>query len=230
MFYLITGPSALTVNITNNIESSSIVVQWDEVDDSLSTTYTVTWTSERDLNNVQVKTLIEQSSYTITGLTLDTVYTITVTANNRCGTGPEYSTSVILPIDATSYSLSSIGANSRTISSTESSIITTTTTTIMIANSSTATITNSAAYITPLSTTITTVVMNPGTTTINPITTAVSIIADTTSIFTKTFGLKTTTGNTNPSTSATTIVMSSTSAARNPADATTADETSKLLQ
>ena len=64
------------------------------MDDSLPTTYTVTWTSERDLNNVQVKTLIEQSSYTITGLTLDTVYTISVTASNKCGTGPEYSTSI----------------------------------------------------------------------------------------------------------------------------------------
>ena len=78
---------------------SSIVVQWDEVDDSLPTTYTVTWTSEKDLNNVQVKTVEEQSSYTITGLTLDTVYTITVTASNSCGTGtgPPYSTSVSFP-------------------------------------------------------------------------------------------------------------------------------------
>ena len=76
-----------------DIKGPSIVVQWDEVDDSLPTTYTVTWTSESDLNNVRVKTLEEQSSYIITGLTLDTVYTITVTAQNRCGTGPEYSTS-----------------------------------------------------------------------------------------------------------------------------------------
>ena len=85
------------MNITKNTESSSIVVQWDKVDDSLPTTYIVTWTSERDLNNVQVKVLLEQSSYTITGLTLDTVYTITVTASNKCGTGPEYSTSISFP-------------------------------------------------------------------------------------------------------------------------------------
>ena len=69
--------------------NSSIVVQWDEVDDSLATTYTLTWTSERD-HIIQVKALEEQLSYTITGLTLDTVYTITVTASNICGTGPEY--------------------------------------------------------------------------------------------------------------------------------------------
>ena len=48
-------------------------------------------------NYIHVHTLIEQSPYTITGLTLDTVYTITVTASNRCGTGPEYSTSVSFP-------------------------------------------------------------------------------------------------------------------------------------
>ena len=58
-----------------NIESSSTVLQWDDVDDSLVTTYVVTWTSERG-HIIQSKTLEEQSSYTIT----DT---------NRCGTGPE---------------------------------------------------------------------------------------------------------------------------------------------
>ena len=71
----------------------SIVVQWDELDDSLTTTYIVTWTSEKN-HIVKVTNLIEQSSYTITGLTLDTVYTITVNASNECGTGPEYRSSV----------------------------------------------------------------------------------------------------------------------------------------
>ena len=63
------------------------------MDDSLPTTYTVTWTIN-GTNSIQSHTLIEQSSYTITGLTLDTVYTITVTASNKCGQGPEYLTSV----------------------------------------------------------------------------------------------------------------------------------------
>ena len=78
-----------------NTESPSIVVQWDEVDELLPTTYTVTWASEID-HKLHPATLIEQSSYTINGLTLDTVYTITVTASNSCGQGPEYSTSVLL--------------------------------------------------------------------------------------------------------------------------------------
>ena len=80
---------------SKNIWDLSIVVQWDKVDDSLTTTYTVTWTIEGDHISDHIN-LIEQSSYTITGLTLDTVYAITVTAANRCGTGSEYRTSVSL--------------------------------------------------------------------------------------------------------------------------------------
>ena len=126
-----------------NTESLSIVVQWDKVDVSLHTTYTVVWTSERDLNNVQVKTLIEQSSYTITGLTLDTVYTITVTAYNRCGTGPEYSTSVSLTTDATP-----------SISAVPTAIDSETTTSFVNSSTTTAMITFSTS---PTTTTVTTI-------------------------------------------------------------------------
>ena len=80
-----------------NIETSSIVVQWDAVDDFLPTIYTVTWTDA-----MQVATLIEQTSYTITGLTLDTVYTITVTAANMCGDGPKVMNSILISTDTTS--------------------------------------------------------------------------------------------------------------------------------
>ena len=83
-----------------DIESSSIVVQWDAVDDFLPTSYIVTWTDGRDL--FQIATLIEQTSYTITGLTLDTVYTITFTVANKCGQGPEVQTSISLSTDTTS--------------------------------------------------------------------------------------------------------------------------------
>ena len=41
--HVVTGPPALTVNIIKNIESLSIVVQWDVVDDFLHTTYTIIW-------------------------------------------------------------------------------------------------------------------------------------------------------------------------------------------
>ena len=78
------------MNIIKNIENSLIIVQWDAVD---ATIYTVTWTDEKDVDGVD--TVDEQTSYTITGLTLDTVYTITVTAANMCGDGPEFITSIL---------------------------------------------------------------------------------------------------------------------------------------
>ena len=85
-----------------NIESLSIVVKWDVVDDLLLTTYTIFWTNGRNL--FEVATVEEQTSYTITGLTLDTVYTITVTAANMCGSGPEFSTNVSFPTGTTYHS------------------------------------------------------------------------------------------------------------------------------
>ena len=70
------------------------------MDDSLPTTYTVAWIDGRDL--IETATIEEQTSYTITGLTLDTVYTIAVIAANICGDGPEFITSVSLSTDTTS--------------------------------------------------------------------------------------------------------------------------------
>ena len=71
------------------------------MDDSLNTTYVVTWTNERD-HITQSQSLVGESSYTITGLTLDTIYTITVAATNRCGSGPENRTNVLLTSGTTS--------------------------------------------------------------------------------------------------------------------------------
>ena len=89
------------MTITKSTESSLIVVQWDKVDDSLPTTFIVTWTSERD-HIERSRGLVGLTSYNITGLTIDTVYNITVTATNICGTGPEYRTIVSLTLDTTS--------------------------------------------------------------------------------------------------------------------------------
>ena len=95
------GPSTLQVNVMENIERSSIVIQWDAVDDSLTTTYTITW-SRAGGSSKNVSTITEPTSYTITGLTLDTVYIITVTAANTCDSGPEFSTSILLSTVTTS--------------------------------------------------------------------------------------------------------------------------------
>ena len=65
-----------------------MVLQWDEVDDFAHTTYTIIWGD-------QVATVEDPlTSYTITGLTLDTVYIIIISPANSCGTGPEYRTIV----------------------------------------------------------------------------------------------------------------------------------------
>ena len=110
--FVYVGPPALIVNITKNITNSSIVIKWDAVDDSLPTIFTITWS--RAGGDLQVATLTEQTSHTIAGLTLDTVYTITVSAANLCGSGPEFRTSISLSTDTT-FITSSIKTASSTI-------------------------------------------------------------------------------------------------------------------
>ena len=156
-------PPVLTVSITRNTDSSSIVVQWDDMDDSLTTTYIVTWSSERDHITHPV-ILTEQSSYTITGLTLNTVYTITVTASNRCGQGPEYLTSVSLTADHI----------------TTTSSISPTTTTPSITSTTIPSSMDITTAVTSYSIATTTILMiNPSRTTTNSFTTTVSRITTT---------------------------------------------------
>ena len=153
------------MNITKNIGSSSIVVQWDAVDDFLPITYIVTWTSQRD-HIVQVATLIEQTSYTITGLTLDTVYNITVEAANMCGSGPDFRISITLSTD-TIFTISSISPTVTASTDLTTIIISTvnlsSTSTTMTTNSITTTL-NANADISASrnpDTTMTTTITNP---------------------------------------------------------------------
>ena len=106
VLHIPTGPSDLTVNVTKNNEILSSVIQWDAVDGSLATNYTVTWTSETDPTQ-SVATTVE-TLYTITGLILDTVYTITVTGANMCGSGPEFTTSISFPTGTISITIPNI--------------------------------------------------------------------------------------------------------------------------
>ena len=92
------GLPTLQVNITKTIMNLSVIVQWDEVDDSLPINYTVKWTSdERSSNSMQSHTLMNKTLYTIIGLTIDIVYTITITAANKVCTGPEYRSNISFP-------------------------------------------------------------------------------------------------------------------------------------
>ena len=143
-----TGPPALNVNITNlNTENSSIIVQWIAVDHILPTTYTVTWTDDRDL--FEAATVDEQTSYTITGLTLDTVYTITITPSNRCGSGQEFSSLLAYSVNPT-IDTSTTTITIATTTSDVTAIFTTTTTNVVTTPSSSITVsspTNSATIL-----------------------------------------------------------------------------------
>ena len=77
------------MNVTvppEDIKSDSFVVQWDAVIDIFLISYTVRWYG-KDIDN---RTTTNGLSYTVTGLTSNTSYSVTVVAiNTCCGTGPE---------------------------------------------------------------------------------------------------------------------------------------------
>ena len=160
-----------------NTTNSSIVVQWDAVDDFLPTAYTIIWTDGRDLH--EVDTVEEQASYTITGLTLDTVYTITVIAANSCGDGPDFRTRVLL----STYTTSTTSTISPTVTASTTPIISTTdpsstaTTTAVTSSSAINTATVTTLYATTVTTVINSCIVIP-TVIIYPSITTTTNIAD----------------------------------------------------
>ncbi|XP_065910714.1 tyrosine-protein kinase receptor TYRO3-like isoform X2 [Dysidea avara] len=79
-----TGPPGTPMNIrVSNITSTSFVVQWDEVDDVHW--YIVNW--KDDGGSVRESTT-SLTSHTITQLSPNTTYNVTVTTGNICGSGP----------------------------------------------------------------------------------------------------------------------------------------------
>jgi len=88
------------VNFIKNIISSSLVVQWNATGDIIDTRtrYVLFWSS-----GIAQRTIVTiLTSVTITELTVNTTYTITVTAANKCGGGPEFRTSILFSPDTTS--------------------------------------------------------------------------------------------------------------------------------
>ena len=177
----LTGPSALTVNITKNIESVSVIIQWDAVDDFLPTAYTIFWEDRNDqFDTVEEQTSYDRlTSYTITGLILDTVYTITVTAANRCGSGPEFRTSVILSTDTTSTTstISPIVTASTNPMSTLTTTNPSSTTTIADTGSTTATTATTTTATIAATTTTTTTATTATTARLSAVTTTNSMTA-----------------------------------------------------
>ena len=69
-----------------DITNESFVVQWDAVNDVFPVTYTVRWFKG---DNLIDEDSVDGLSYTVTGLTANTSYNVTVVAvNTCCGAGP----------------------------------------------------------------------------------------------------------------------------------------------
>ena len=83
----------MNVRIRNDNISELFVVLWDEVMDIFTITYNVTWYDESGIIGMDT---VNSPPYTVTGLTANTSYSITVVAiNTCCGAGP-----VSAPVEA----------------------------------------------------------------------------------------------------------------------------------
>ena len=76
----------MNITIRDGITSESFVVQWNEMTDYFTVNYTVTWYNESGIVGMVT---VNSPPYTVTGLTANTSYNVTVVAiNTCCGAGP----------------------------------------------------------------------------------------------------------------------------------------------
>ena len=76
----------MNVRIRDDINNESFVVLWDEVMDIFTITYNVTWYNDSGIIGMDT---VNTPPYTVTGLTTNTSYNVTVIAiNTCCGAGP----------------------------------------------------------------------------------------------------------------------------------------------
>ena len=88
MWLHFTVPYSTPINIrfpVANITDISFVVQWDTVTNQSVDRYIVNWTD--GTNPIQTVT-VNETSYNVTGLSPNTLYSIRIAAVNKCGTGP----------------------------------------------------------------------------------------------------------------------------------------------
>ena len=79
-------PDAVMITTTYNNASGSLLVQWNEVTDYFTVNYTVTWYDESSIVGMVT---VNSPPYTVTGLTANISYNVTVVAiNTCCGAGP----------------------------------------------------------------------------------------------------------------------------------------------
>ena len=87
IYYNADVPSGvMNVRIRDDITNESFVVLWDDVMDIFTITYNVTWYDDSGIIGMDT---VNSPPYTVTGLTANTSYNVTVVANNTCcGAGP----------------------------------------------------------------------------------------------------------------------------------------------
>ena len=92
-FYPDIPNAVMNVRIRDDITSESFVVLWDEVMDIFTITYNVTWYNDSGIIGMDT---VNSPPYTVTGLTINTSYNVTIVAiNTCCGAGP-----VSVPVEA----------------------------------------------------------------------------------------------------------------------------------
>ena len=86
IYYNADVPSdVMNVRIRDDNTNESFVVLWDEVMDIITITYNVTW---NDKSGTIGMNIVNSPPYTVTGLTANATYNVTVVAINTCGAGP----------------------------------------------------------------------------------------------------------------------------------------------
>ena len=119
------------------ITDVSFVVQWDAVTNQSVDRYIVNWTDGTNL--IQTVT-VNETSYNVTGLTLNTTYTVTVAAVNKCGIGvPSVDGRVTISTSPSMNSVSTTSVFLRLIPTATTTTTTTTTTSNASASTTTAT-------------------------------------------------------------------------------------------